>query len=195
MLIGYIRVSTNDQNIDLQRNALQSANCEQIFADKITGTSIERPGLNRAIRALSPGDTLVVWKLDRLGRSVRHLISLVEDLKNRGIHFRSLTDSIDTSTSMGRFFFHVMSALAEMERELIVERTRAGLAAAREQGRIGGRRRIMTEQVVARAKRMFANGATLQQVALVLEVSPKTIYRYIPAREQHAHLPAHPPKT
>jgi DNA invertase Pin-like site-specific DNA recombinase len=184
VLIGYIRVSTNDQNIDLQRNALQGADCEQIFADKITGTSTERPGLNRALRVLSPGDTLVVWKLDRLGRSVRHLITLVEDLKSRGIHFRSLTDSIDTSTSMGRFFFHVMSALAEMERELIVERTRAGLAAAREQGRIGGRRRIMTEQVVARAKRMFAQGATLQQVALVLEVSPKTIYRYIPAREQ-----------
>jgi DNA invertase Pin-like site-specific DNA recombinase len=100
VLIGYIRVSTNDQNTDLQRNALQSANCEHIFADKITGTSIERPGLKRALRALSPGDTLVVWKLDRLGRSVRHLITLVEDLKNRGIHFRSLTDSIDTSTSI-----------------------------------------------------------------------------------------------
>jgi hypothetical protein len=103
VLIGYISVSTNDQNIDLQRDALQSANCEQIFADKITGTSIERPGLNRALRALSPGDTLVVWKLDRLGRSVRHLISLVEDLKNRGIHFRSLTDSIDTSADFRGF--------------------------------------------------------------------------------------------
>ncbi|WP_213994159.1 recombinase family protein [Sodalis sp. dw_96] len=186
MLIGYVRVSTNEQNTELQRNALKSSNCELIFDDKITGTATDRPGLKRAMRALSPGDTLVVWKLDRLGRSVRHLITLVEDLKSRGIHFRSLTDSIDTSTSMGRFFFHVMSALAEMERELIVERTLAGLAAARAEGRIGGRRRIMTEQVINRARRMFANGATLQQVALILEVSPKTIYRYIPAREQQA---------
>ncbi|HHZ4848985.1 TPA: recombinase family protein, partial [Yersinia enterocolitica] len=117
--------------------------------------------------------------------SVRHLIALIEELKSRGVHFRSLTDSIDTGTAMGRFFFHVMSALAEMERELIVERTLAGLAAARAEGRVGGRRRIMTTEVVARARRMFANGASMHQVALVLEVSPKTIYKYIPAEERH----------
>jgi DNA invertase Pin-like site-specific DNA recombinase len=190
MLIGYIRVSTNDQNTELQRNALVSANCEQIFEDKISGKSSDRPGLKRAMRAMSEGDTLVVWKLDRLGRSVRHLIALIEELKSRGVHFRSLTDSIDTSTAMGRFFFHVMSALAEMERELIVERTLAGLAAARSEGRIGGRRRIMTHEVIERARRMFSNGASLQQVALVLDVSPKTIYKYIPAEEQHALMPA-----
>lgn len=184
MLIGYIRVSTSDQNTELQRNALISANCVQIFENKISGKSSDRPGLKRAMHIMSEGDTLVVWKLDRLGRSVRHLIALIEELKNRGVHFRSLTDSIDTSTAMGRFFFHVMSALAEMERELIVERTLAGLAAARAEGRIGGRRRIMTHEVIERAKRMFANGASLHQVALVLDISPKTIYKYIPAQQR-----------
>lgn len=134
MQIGYVRVSTNDQNTDLQRNALNCAGCELIFEDKISGTKAERPGLKKLLRTLSEGDTLVVWKLDRLGRSMRHLVVLVEELRERGINFRSLTDSIDTSTPMGRFFFHIMGALAEMERELIVERTRAGLAAARAKG-------------------------------------------------------------
>lgn len=186
MLIGYVRVSTNDQNTDLQRSALKSANCNLIFEDKISGKTSDRPGLKKAVRALEPGDTLVVWKLDRLGRSMRHLVMLIEELREKGVNFRSLTDSIDTGTPMGRFFFHVMGALAEMERELIVERTRAGLAAAREKGRVGGRRLIMTPEVIERAKRMIANGATLNQVALVMEVSPKTIYRYIPAEEQIA---------
>ncbi|WP_250667047.1 MULTISPECIES: recombinase family protein, partial [Escherichia] len=130
MLIGYVRVSTNEQNTALQRNALESAGCELIFEDKASGKKAERPGLKKVLRMLSRGDTLVVWKLDRLGRSMRHLVVLVEELRDRGINFRSLTDSIDTSTPMGRFFFHVMGALAEMERELIVERTRAGLDAA-----------------------------------------------------------------
>ena len=127
MLIGYVRVSTNDQNTALQRNALESAGCEQIFEDKLSGTKTDRPGLKRALKRLQKGDTLVVWKLDRLGRSMKHLISLVGELRERGINFRSLTDSIDTSSPMGRFFFHVMGALAEMEREFIVERTRAAL--------------------------------------------------------------------
>ncbi|EFF8886618.1 recombinase family protein, partial [Escherichia coli] len=140
MLIGYVRVSTNEQNTALQRNALESAGCELIFEDKASGKQTERPGLKKVLRMLSRGDTLVVWKLDRLGRSMRHLVVLVEELRDRGINFRSLADSIDTSTPMGRFFFHVMGALAEMERELIVERTRAGLDAARAEGRIGGRR-------------------------------------------------------
>ncbi|MDV5138935.1 MULTISPECIES: recombinase family protein [Yersiniaceae] len=184
MLIGYIRVSTNDQNTELQRQALISAHCDQIFEDKISGKTLARPGLRRALNRLSAGDTLVVWKLDRLGRSVRHLITLVSELNAKGIHFRSLTDSIDTSTPMGRFFFHIMSALAEMERELIIERTLAGLQAARLEGRIGGRKRKMTGPVLAQAKRLLANGASLQQTALVLDVSVKTLYRYIPAAEQ-----------
>ncbi|HBR0320492.1 recombinase family protein [Klebsiella pneumoniae] len=181
MLIGYARVSTGDQNLDLQKNALVRAECEQIFEDTASGKNARRPGLRRAIRLLKPGDSLVVWKLDRLGRSVRDLITLVSELQDRGIHFRSLTDSIDTSTPAGRFFFHVMSALAEMERELIVERTRAGLAVAREQGRVGGRRRVMTEEVVERCRRMLENGATRQQIADVIGVGVKTIYKYFPA--------------
>ncbi|HBS6354304.1 TPA: recombinase family protein [Klebsiella variicola subsp. variicola] len=181
MLIGYARVSTGDQNLDLQKNALARAECEQIFEDTASGKNARRPGLRRAIRRLKPGDSLVVWKLDRLGRSVRDLITLVSELQDRGIHFRSLTDSIDTSTPAGRFFFHVMSALAEMERELIVERTRAGLAAAREQGRVGGRRRVMTEEVVERCRRMLENGATRHQIADVIGVGVKTIYKYFPA--------------
>jgi len=186
MLIGYVRVSTNEQNTDLQRNALKSADCELIFEDRISGKTSERPGLKKAMRCLQAGDTLVVWKLDRLGRSMRHLVMLTQQLHERGVNFRSLTDSIDTSTSMGRFFFHIMGALAEMERELIVERTQAGLRAAREKGRIGGRRRIMTPEVIAQAERMFANGATLEQISLVLEVSLKTVYRYIPAAKQRS---------
>ncbi|HDK7112624.1 TPA: recombinase family protein [Klebsiella variicola] len=181
MLIGYARVSTGDQNLDLQKNALVRAECEQIFEDTASGKNARRPGLRRAIRRLKPGDSLVVWKLDRLGRSVRDLITLVSELQDKGIHFRSLTDSIDTSTPAGRFFFHVMSALAEMERELIVERTRAGLAAAREQGRVGGRRRVMTNEVVERCRRMLGTGATRQQVADVIGVGVKTIYKYFPA--------------
>ncbi|HHZ8205902.1 TPA: recombinase family protein [Klebsiella pneumoniae] len=181
MLIGYARVSTGDKNLDLQKNALIRAECELIFEDTASGKNAKRPGLRRAIRRLRPGDSLVVWKLDRLGRSVRDLITQVSELQEKGIHFCSLTDSIDTSTPAGRFFFHVMSALAEMERELIVERTRAGLAAAREQGRIGGRRRVMTTDVVERARRMLENGATRQQEADVTGVDVKTIYKYLPA--------------
>ena len=133
MLIGYARVSTQDQNLDLQTAALQSGGCDRIFDDKLSGTRRDRPGLERALDVLREGDTLVVWKLDRLGRSVKDLVELVGDLEKRGVHFRSVTDAIDTSTPAGRFFFHVMASLAQMERELLVERTRAGLDAARAQ--------------------------------------------------------------
>ena len=180
MLIGYVRVSTNDQNTALQRNALDSAGCELIFEDKISGKTSERPGLKRVLRILSEGDTLVVWKLDRLGRSMRHLVVLVEELRERGINFRSLTDSIDTSTPMGRFFFHVMGALAEMERELIVERTRAGLAAARAKGRIGGRRPKLTDEQWAQAGRLIAAGESRQRVAIIYDVGVSTLYRKFP---------------
>ncbi|WP_194417935.1 recombinase family protein [Klebsiella variicola] len=180
MLIGYARVSTGDQNLDLQKNALIRAECELVLRIWPAG-KCPAAGLKRALRRLRTGDVLVVWKLDRLGRSVRDLITLVSELQARGVNFRSLTDSIDTSTPAGRFFFHVMSALAEMERELIVERTRAGLAAAREQGRVGGRRRVMTEVVVERCRRMLENGATRQQIADVIGVGVKTIYKYFPA--------------
>lgn len=186
MQIGYIRVSTNDQNIELQEEALIRAKCDHIFVDKMSGTKAVRPGLKKCLKMLKRGDTLVVWKLDRLGRSAKNMIVLLSELDERGIHFRSLTDSIDTSTRMGKLIFTIMSAFAEMERSLIVERTVAGLAAAREKGRVGGRKRVMTDDVVARAKRMFANGATLHQVANIIGVSHITIYKYIPAAEQHA---------
>lgn len=178
--IGYIRVSTNDQNTDLQRNALISAECEQIFDDKMSGTKANRPGLKRALKRLQRGDTLVVWKLDRLGRSVKNLVGLISELHERGIHFQSLTDSIDTSTPMGRFFFHVMSALAEMERELIVERTNAGLAAARAQGRIGGRRPALQPEQIAQIKRLVRKGYTRNQLAIIYDVSRSTIYKFAP---------------
>lgn len=182
MLIGYVRVSTNDQNTALQRNALDCAGCEQIFEDKISGKTSERPGLKRVIKTLREGDTLVVWKLDRLGRSMRHLVVLVEELRERGINFRSLTDSIDTSTPMGRFFFHVMGALAEMERELIVERTRAGLAAARAEGRIGGRRPKFSEDEWAQMGRLIEGGMERKRVAIIYDVGISTLYKKFPAR-------------
>ena len=170
MLIGYVRVSTNDQNTTLQRDALERSGCELIFEDKMSGKTADRPGLKKLLQRLSQGDTLVVWKLDRLGRSMRNLVILVEELKQRSVNFRSLTDSIDTSTPMGRFFFHIMGALAEMERELIVERTRAGLAAARAQGRIGGRRPKLTPEQWAQAGRLLEGGETRQRVALIFDV-------------------------
>ena len=137
MLIGYARVSTDDQNPDMQVDDLEKAECKEIFIDKISGASKEKPELKKALSYLREGDTLVVWKLDRLGRSVRKLIELTDELENRNINFKSLTDSIDTSTPSGRFFFHVMASLSEMERELLIERTQKGLAAARKRGRIG----------------------------------------------------------
>ncbi|EJG5926754.1 recombinase family protein, partial [Salmonella enterica] len=168
----------NDQNTDLQRNALVCAECEQIFDDKMSGTKANRPGLKRALKALKTGDTLVVWKLDRLGRSVKNLVALISELHERGIHFQSLTDSIDTRTSMGRFFFHVMSALAEMERELIVERTNAGLAAARAQGRIGGRPSAFSPDEIAQLRRLIKNGYSRKQLSIAYNVSLSTIYKY-----------------
>ncbi len=147
----------------------------------MSGKTSDRPGLKKVLRTLSEGDTLVVWKLDRLGRSMRHLVTLIEDLRGRGINFRSLTDSIDTSTPMGRFFFHVMGALAEMERELIVERTRAGLAAARQQGRIGGRRPKLTAEQWEQAGRLLEAGESRQRVALIFDVGMSTLYRKFPA--------------
>ncbi|EHP0641537.1 recombinase family protein, partial [Salmonella enterica] len=182
MQIGYVRVSTNDQNTDLQRNALKCAGCELIFEDKISGTKAERPGLKKKLlRTLTAGDTLVVWKLDRLGRSMRHLVVLIEELRERGVNFRSLTDSIDTSTPMGRFFFHVMGALAEMERELIVERTRAGLEAARAYGRIGGRRPKLTSEQWAQAGRLIKAGESRKRVALIYDIGLSTLYKKFPA--------------
>lgn len=184
MLIGYARVSTQDQNLDLQREALAKSGCQNIFDDKISGSRAERPGLNKALEMLRDGDTLVVWKLDRLGRSVKNLVDLVGELHKQGVQFKSLTDAIDTGTPSGRFFFHVMASLAEMERELTVERTRAGLEVARQLGRKGGRKRQMTDSKIESAKKLLANGVPPRDVAKNLGVSMPTLYRWIPASTQ-----------
>ena len=181
MLIGYARVSTQEQNLDLQLDALTKAGCEKVFDDKISGSRTERPGLSKLLEMLREGDTLVVWKLDRLGRSVKSLVDLVGELHKKGVQFRSLTDSIDTGTSSGRFFFHVMASLAEMERELTVERTRAGLEVARQLGRTGGRKRQMTDSKIESAKKLLENGVPPRDVAKNLGVSVPTLYRWIPA--------------
>ncbi len=184
MHFGYVRVSTQDQHLDLQREALTKAGCQKIFEDKASGSRAERPGLHHLLEMLREGDTLVVWKLDRLGRSVKHLVDLVSDLARQGMHFKSLTDAIDTSTPSGRFFFHVMASLAEMERDLTVERTRAGLEAARQLGRIGGRKRQMTDSKIKSAKKLLASGIPPRDVAKNLGVSIPTLYRWIPASAQ-----------
>lgn len=184
MLVGYARVSTQEQNLDLQIEALIKAGCKKLFEDKISGSRAERPGLIKTLEMLCEGDTLVVWKLDRLGRSVKNLVDLVGTLHKQDVHFKSLTDAIDTGTPSGRFFFHVMASLAEMERELTIERTRAGLAIARQLGRKGGRKRQMTDSKIESAKKLLATGVPPRDVAKDLGVSVPTLYRWIPASAQ-----------
>jgi DNA invertase Pin-like site-specific DNA recombinase len=181
MLVGYARVSTQDQNLDLQRRELKKTGCKKIYEDTASGKQVNRQGLAMALEVLRKDDTLVVWKLDRLGRSLKQLISLIEGLEKWGAHFRSLTYSIDTHTAAGRFFFHVMASLAEMERELAIERTQAGLRAARAMGRVGGRKRLMTDSKIVSAKKLLANGISAREVAANLGVSLPTLYRWIPA--------------
>lgn len=180
MLVGYARVSTDDQNLDLQTDALTAAGCEKIFRDEISGAKTERPGLSEALDFLRPGDTLVVWRLDRLGRSLKDLVHRVEQLQEREIGFRSLHESIDTTSPVGKFQFHVFSALAEFERDLIRERTLAGLQAARSRGRIGGRKRSMTPEKVKMAARLMKDEhIKVEDVCATLGVSRSTLYRYI----------------
>lgn len=180
MLIGYARVSREDQNLELQLEALNAAGCDRIFSDKRSGAQKVRKGLEDALSHLRKGDTLIVWKLDRLGRTVKQLVDLVEDLESKQINFKSVKDNIDTTSSAGRFFFHVMASLAQMERELIVERTKAGLQAAKKLGRVGGRRRLMTESKVKSAKKLLRSGMLPRDVAVDLGVSMATLYRWIP---------------
>jgi len=182
MLIGYARVSTLDQNLDLQRDALSEAGCERIFIEQMSGAVADRPELMAALQFARGGDTLVVWKLDRLARSLKQLIETVETLRERGINFRSLTEALDTTTAQGRLVFHMFGALAEFERGLILERTRAGLQAARKAGRTGGRPPKMTDKDIQAAKAMLANpDIGVAEVARRLGVSQATLYRHIPA--------------
>ncbi len=182
MLIGYARVSTQDQNSQLQLDALEKAGCERIFEEKASGAQRERPALNEALTFLREGDTLVVWKLDRLARSLRQLIDTIEALEERGIGFRSVTESIDTTTSGGRLVFHIFGALAEFERSIIRERTTAGLASARARGRLGGRPRAMSPEDIAAAKTLLANSEiSVKEIARRQGVSVSTLYKHIPA--------------
>jgi len=180
MNIGYARVSTADQNLDLQKDALNNAGCEQIYTDKMSGTKTERPGLEQILGTLRKGDTLVVWKLDRLGRSLTHLIKVMNILDERGIYFRSVQESLDTSTPGGKLIFHVFGALAEFERDIIRERTMAGLAAARARGRVGGRPRKLSKKQVEMAKKLI-NDPTIpiEDICKTLGVSKATLYRYV----------------
>lgn len=184
MFFGYARVSTVDQNLALQRDALTAAGCERIFSDTMTGTSTERPGLTKALAALSAGDTLIVWKLDRLGRSLAHLVQLVADLGGRGIGFRSLSDPIDTESAGGRLVLHIMGALAEFERSLIVERTQAGLQAAKKRGRKLGRPTKLTAAQAGHARALLASGEDGRTVARSFGVARSTLYAALKTSDQ-----------
>ena len=179
-LLGYARVSTTDQQAHLQVDALDRAGCYRVFTETASGARADRPVLEQLLDQLRPGDTLVVWKLDRLGRSLRHLVDTVTGLAERGIGFRSLQEAIDTTTPGGKLVFHVFAALAEFERDLIRERTSAGLAAARARGRHGGRPTVMTAHKLQVAHEMYASGQyTMAAIAKTLGVSRASIYRHL----------------
>lgn len=186
MFVGYARVSTLEQTLDLQRDALERAGCERQLSDTASGATTSRPGLDEALAYLRAGDTLVVWRLDRLGRSLRHLIETVTALEARGIGFRSVTEQIDTTTPGGKLIFHVFGALAEFERDLIRERTQAGLRAARARGRLGGRPRVAAladPRRLALAQRLYDDSVTsVAEICRTLGVSRSTLYRYVRPR-------------
>lgn len=182
MKIGYARVSTEEQSLDLQRQALTAAGCEQIFEDHgVSGAARRRPGLDQALKIVGAGDVLVVWRLDRLGRSLPHLIEVIQDLGDRQGGFQSLTESIDTTTAGGRLVFHMMGALAEFERSLISERTRAGMKAVKARGGSVGRPKSLTGAQIAHARELLANGDSAASVARLFGVSRPTIYRALKA--------------
>ena len=181
-LIGYARVSTAEQDLQLQLDALNKAGCVKVFEDKASGARTKRPGLDACVAVLQSGDTLVVWRLDRLGRSMPHLVGLVEELLGKGIGFRSLQDgAVDTSTASGELMFHIFSSLAQFERRLVQERTTAGLATARGRGRLGGRRPIRANDPrVVSAKRLHKDrGLSINEICKTLGISRPTFYRYL----------------
>jgi DNA invertase Pin-like site-specific DNA recombinase len=183
-LVGYARVSTDDQDLSLQMDSLIGLGVSQgnIFTDKVSGAKTERPGLSACLAKLQEGDTLVDWRLDRLGRSMHHLVELIEELRNRGIGFRSVSDGlIDTTSPSGELIFHIFSALAQFERRLIQERTKAGLASARARGRLGGRPPIDLDEAKVRAARKLHDDHTLNidDICKTLHMSKSTYYRYV----------------
>lgn len=187
MKIGYARISTEEQTLNLQIDDLKKAGCDRIFQDVMSGAKEDRPGLHEALDHLRSGDILVVWRLDRLGRSLRSLIDLMSELSGRGIGFQSLTEQIDTTSPSGKLVFHVFGALAEFERDLIRERTRAGLAAARARGRKGGRPRVAalnTPQKVAMAQALYNDKRnSIRDICQTLRVSKATLYRYVARKD------------
>lgn len=186
MTVGYARVSTTDQTLNLQQDALSQAGCERLFTDTMSGAKAERPGLAQALEFMRDGDVLIVWKLDRLGRSLKNLIEVVSKLSETGIGFRSLTESIDTTTSSGKLIFHIFGALAEFERDLIRERTAAGLVAARARGRKGGRPRaaaLSDPKKVALAVSLYNDkNNSIDDICATLRISRSTLFRYIRAQ-------------
>lgn len=180
MLIGYARVSTQDQNLSLQRDALRAASCRRIFTDKKSGATIDRPGLAKAIASMKSGDTLVIWKLSRLGRSLRQLISTVQLLADKNVELRSLHECIDTATATGKLLFHIIAAFAQFERDNMIENTMAGLAAARARGRRGGRKPKMNEDRLSEAYAMCAAYPDMspRELREKLGISKATYYRY-----------------
>ena len=187
MLIGYARVSTQDQTLNLQKDALEKIGCTKIFTDTISGAATERKGLEEALTYLREGDTLVVWRLDRLGCSLKHLIDTISILNHRNIGFKSITENIDTTTSGGKLIFHVFGALAEFERDLIRERTQAGLQAARARGRFGGRPKaesLNTPKKLAMAQALYNDKSnSIADICKTLHVSRATLYRYVKTRQ------------
>ncbi len=180
MKIGYARVFTHDQNLDLQKDALEKAGCKKLFVDEVSGTVAKREGLEKAKEILREGDVLIVWRLDRLGRSIRDLIDWVTQLEDAGIGFKSLQESIDTTTSSGKLVFHIFAALAEFERNLIRERTNAGLAAARARGRFGGRKKSLNAKERKRAVEMYERkNQTVKQICEMMNITKPTLYAYI----------------
>ena len=175
-LIGYARISTTEQKLEPQVDALKAAGCETVFEDVISGAKAERPGLNNALAFLRKGDTLLVWKLDRLGRSMKHLVETVTDLGDRGVGFKSLTEGVDTTTTGGTLVVHLFGALAEFERDLIVERTQAGLKAAATRGRKGGRKPVVTLKKLEQAKAHISDGLTVREAAARLKISKTSLY-------------------
>src|SRR3954469_14744733 len=180
MLIGYARISTLDQTLALQQDALTAAGCEQLYTDTASGSVTERPGLAQALSHLRAGDTLLVWRLDRLGRSLPHLIETVTHLSALGVGFRSLQEHLDTATSGGKLVFHIFGALAEFERDLIRERTLAGLAAARARGRKGGRPRCLDAKKKRHAALLYSGPTnSVKDICRTLRISKATLYRYL----------------
>src|SRR5512134_3456756 len=183
MLIGYARVSTSDQTLELQKDALEKAGCSRIFTDTASGAKQERIGLDEALDYVRAGDTLVVWRLDRLGRSLTHLIETITGLNNRDIGFKSVTENIDTTTSGGKLVFHIFGALAEFERDIIRERTQAGLHAARARGRRGGRPKSLTPKKAQMAEALYKDkNNTIDEICKTINVSRATFYRYVKAK-------------